>query len=104
MGKKVFNYKQFTLASGAPRSAPVIAQASSVDERSDHRVNYRPVEQVLIKRTPYQGQIIDLGGEPKDDSRTVAEKNRDYWNPVWGAWERNKSLWNNDKHILQGGL
>ena len=102
MGKKVFNYKQFTLASGAPRSAPVIAQASSVDERSDHRVNYRPVEQVLIKRTPYQGQIIDLGGEPKDDSRTVAEKNRDYWNPVWGAWERNKSLWNNDKHILQG--
>lgn len=102
MGKKVFDFRQHTMLMGVPRSTPIISQASSVDERSDHKEDNKPKEQVLIKRTPYQGQIIDLGGEPKDDPRTVAEKNEDYWNPVFGALERSKSLWNNDKHILQG--
>ena len=102
MGKKVFDFRQHTLLQGAPRSKPIIQFASDVDERSDHREDNKPKEQVLIKRTPYQGQIIDLGGEPKDDRRTDAEKNEDYWSTVGGAWERNKSLWNNDKHILQG--
>ena len=102
MGKKVFDFKQHTMLMGVPRSTPIISQASSVDERSDHKEDNKPKEQVLIKRTPYQGQIIDLGGEPKDDSRTVAEKNEDYWSPLGGAWERNKSQWNNGKHLLQG--
>lgn len=102
MGKKVFDFRQHTMLMGVPRRTPIISQASSVDERSDHKEDNKPKEQVLIKRTPYQGQIIDLGGEPKDDSRTVAEKNKDYWSHIGGALERNKSLWNNDKHLLQG--
>ena len=102
MGKKVFDFRQHTMPMGVPRITPIISQASYVDERSDHKEDNKPKEQILIKRTPYQGQIIDLGGEPKDDSRTIAEKNEDYWSPVFGALERNKSLWNNDKHILQG--
>ena len=102
MGKKVFDFRQHTLLQGAPRSKPIIQFASDVDERSDHREDNKPKEQVLIKRTPYQGQIIDLGGEPKNDYRTDAEKNEDYWSPIGGAWERNKSQWNNGQHLLQG--
>ena len=74
MSKKVFDFKQHTMLMGVPRKTPIISQASYVDKRSDHIEDNKPKEQVLIKRTPYQGQIIDLGGEPKDDSRTVAEK------------------------------
>lgn len=102
MGKKVFDFRQHTMLMGVPRMTPIISQNSSVDERSDHKEDNKPKEQVLIKRTPYQGQIIDLGGEPKDDPRTVAEKNEDYWSPLGGAWERNKSQWNNEQHLLQG--
>lgn len=102
MSKKVFDFRQHTMLMGVPRKTPIISQASYVDERSDHKEDNKPKEQVLIKRTPYQGQIVDLGGEPKDDSRTVAEKNEDYWSPLGGAWERNKAQWNNDKHLLQG--
>ena len=102
MSKKVFDFRQHTMLMGVPRKTPIISQASYVDERSDHIEDNKPKEQVLIKRTPYQGQIIDLGGEPKDDSRTVDEKNEDYWSPLGGAWERNKAQWNNDKHLLQG--
>ena len=79
MGKKVFDFRQHTMLMGVPRSTPIISQVSSVDERSDHKEDNKPKEQVLIKRTPYQGQIIDLGGSPKDDPRTDKERNEDYW-------------------------
>ena len=102
MGKKVFDFRQHTMLMGVPRKTPIISQASSVYERSDHKENNKPKEQVLIKRTAYQGQIIDLGGAPVDDYRTDTERNEDYWSPIGGAWERNKSQWNNGQHLLQG--
>lgn len=102
MGKKVFDFRQHTMLMGVPRRTPIISQASYVDERSDHKEDNKPKEQVLIKRTPYQGQIVDLGGEPVDDYRSDAERNKDYWSPIGGAWERNKSQFNNDQHLLQG--
>ena len=102
MSKKVFDFRQHTMLMGVPRRTPIIAQASSIDERSDHKEDNKPKEQVLIKRTPYQGQIVDLGGEPVDDYRSDAERNEDYWSPIGGAWERNKSQWNNGQHLLQG--
>lgn len=102
MGKKVFDFRQHTMLMGVPRKTPIISQASYVDERSDHKEDNKPKEQVLIKRIPYQGQIIDLGGEPVDDYRSDAERNKDYWSPIGGAWERNKSQWNNGQHLLQG--
>lgn len=102
MGKKTFDFKQFTLLQGLPRTKPIIQLSTSVDERSDHKEDNKPKEKVLIKKKRNQGQIIDLGGSPKDDPRTDKERNEDYWSPLGGAWERNKSQWNNDKHLLQG--
>lgn len=102
MGNKTFDFRQFTLLQGLPRMTPIIQLSTDVDERSDHKEDNKPKEKVLIKKKRNHGQIIDLGGKPKDDPRTDKEKNEDYWSPLGGAWERNKSLWNNDKHIVQG--
>lgn len=102
MGKKTFDFKQFTLLQGLPRTKPIIQLSTGVDERSDHKEDNKPKEKVLIKKKRNQGQIIDLGGSPKDDPRTDKERNEDYWSPLGGAWERNKSQWNNGKHLLQG--
>jgi hypothetical protein len=55
MSKKVFDFRQHTMLMGVPRKTPIISYASSVDERSDHKEDNKPKEQVLIKRTPYQG-------------------------------------------------
>ena len=74
----------------------------NTDERSDHRIDQKPVEKVFIKATPRQDSFIDLGGTPSDDSRTNAERNKDYWHPLKGAWQRNRTLFNLGKHPVQG--
>lgn len=74
----------------------------NTDERSDHRVDQKPVEEVFIKATPRQYSFVDLGGTPSDDTRTHAERNKDYWHWRKGAWQRNKTQFNNGKHLIQG--
>lgn len=101
MGKKVFDYKQHTMFMGVPRITPIIAQDSSVDERSDHRVE-KPKEEVFIEAKPRQYSFIDLGGTPSNDTRTHAERNKDYWHWGKGAWQRNRTQFNNDQHPIQG--
>lgn len=49
-----------------------------------------------------QDQLIDLGGEPSTDTRTAAERNRDYWHPIKGAKERFKSSMRNGTNPLVG--
>ena len=74
------------------------------DERSDHKVDYRPKENIVIEAKPKYEQysFVDLGGTPSDDTRTHAERNRDYWHWWRGAWQRNRTLFNNDQHPIQG--
>lgn len=62
----------------------------------------KPVIPELIKAKPRQDQLIDLGGEPSTDTRTAAERNRDYWHPIKGAKERFKSSMRNGTNPLVG--
>lgn len=62
----------------------------------------KPVIPELIKAKPRQDQLIDLGGEPSTDTRTAAERNRDYWHPIRGAKERFKSSMRNGTNPLVG--
>lgn len=62
----------------------------------------KPVILELIKAKPRQDQLIDLGGEPSTDTRTAAERNRDYWHPIKGAKERFKSSIRNGTNPLVG--
>ena len=56
----------------------------------------------LIKAKPRQYYITDLGGKPSTDTRTAAERNRDYWHPIKGAKERFKSSMRNGTNPLVG--
>lgn len=51
----------------------------------------RPEVHEAIKAKPRQYSFVDLGGEPSNDDRSAAERNKDYWHPVKGAKERFKS-------------
>ena len=62
----------------------------------------KPVIPELIKAKPRQDQLIDLGGEPSTDTRTAAERNRDYWHPFKGAKERFKASMRNGTNPLVG--
>jgi hypothetical protein len=51
---------------------------------------------------PYHGTIQDLGGSPSTDTRSSAERNKDYWHPIKGLWQRFKTDWNTERHPIQG--
>lgn len=55
-----------------------------------------------IKQKPTQYYIRDLGGTPSQDTRTSAERNKDYWHPIKGAKERFKSSMRNKTNPLVG--
>jgi hypothetical protein len=69
-----------------------------VDERSDHRTEV----QQTYKSIPYHGTIQDLGGSPSTNTRSSAERNKDYWHPIKGSWQRFKTKWNAGRHPIQG--
>ena len=46
--------------------------------------------------------LYDTKEKPSSDTRTSAQRNADYWDPVKGASERNKSKMDNGKHPIQG--
>lgn len=62
----------------------------------------RPEVHEAIKAKPRQYSFVDLGGEPSNDDRSAAERNKDYWHPVKGAKERFKSSMKNNTNPLVG--
>ena len=46
--------------------------------------------------------LRDTKEKPSSDTRTSAQRNADYWDPIKGASERNKSKMDNGKHPIQG--
>lgn len=60
-------------------------QEGNIIAKQDNTRVSRPVIPEIIKAKPRQDQLIDLGGEPSADTRTAAERNKDYWQPIKGA-------------------
>lgn len=75
-------------------------QPLDVDERSDHRTEVQQTHEPI----PYHdhGTIQDLGGSPSTDTRSNAERNKDYFHWFYGAWPRFKTEWNTGRHPIQG--
>lgn len=76
-------------------------QKGNVVKQDNTRVS-KPIIPEIIKATPRQYQFVDLGGGPSTDTRTAAERNRDYWHPIKGAKERFKSSMKNETNPLVG--
>ena len=62
---------------------PKLQQGNTIE--SDNTKVVRPEIHEPIKAKPRQYSIVDLGGEPSNDTRSAAERNRDYWHPIKGA-------------------
>lgn len=77
-------------------------QEGNIIAKQDNTRVSRPIIPEIIKAKPRQDQLIDLGGEPSTDTRTAAERNRDYWHPIKGAKERFKSSMRNGTNPLVG--
>lgn len=60
-------------------------QEGNIIAKQDNTRVSKPIIPEIIKAKPRQDQLIDLGGEPSTDTRTAAERNRDYWHPIKGA-------------------
>ena len=79
---------------------PKLQQGNTIE--SDNTKVVRPEIHEPIKAKPRQYSIVDLGGEPSNDTRSAAERNRDYWHPIKGAKERFKSSMRNGTNPLVG--
>lgn len=55
-----------------------------------------------LKIIPRKYELVDLGGTPSNDTRTPAERNKDYLHPIKGAKERFKSSMRNGTNPLVG--
>lgn len=77
-------------------------QEGNIIAKQDNARVSKPIIPEIIKAKPRQDQLIDLGGEPSTDTRTAAERNRDYWHPIKGAKERFKSSMRNGTNPLVG--
>lgn len=77
-------------------------QEGNIIAKQDNTRVSKPIIPEIIKAKPRQDQLIDLGGTPSTDTRTAAERNRDYWHPIKGAKERFKSSMRNGTNPLVG--
>jgi flagellum-specific peptidoglycan hydrolase FlgJ len=55
-----------------------------------------------LKIIPRKYELVDLGGTPSNDTRTPAERNKDYLHPIKGAKERFKASMSNETNPLVG--
>lgn len=55
-----------------------------------------------LRVTPRKYELVDLGGTPSNDTRTPAERNKDYLHPIKGAKERFKASMSNETNPLLG--
>lgn len=46
--------------------------------------------------------LLDMRKGSSTDTRSSAERNKDYWHPIKGSWERFKTDWNLGRHPVQG--
>lgn len=69
---------------------------------SDNTKVVRPEVHEPVKAKPRQYSIVDLGGEPSNDTRSAAERNKDYWHPIKGLKARFKSSMSNETNPLVG--
>jgi flagellum-specific peptidoglycan hydrolase FlgJ len=79
---------------------PKLQQGNTIE--SDNTKVVRPEIHEPIKAKPKQYSIVDLGGEPSNDTRSAAERNRDYWHPIKGAKARFKASMSNETNPLIG--
>lgn len=79
---------------------PKLQQGNTIE--SDNTKVVRPEIHEPIKAKPKQYSIVDLGGEPSNDTRSAAERNRDYWHPIKGAKARFKASTSNETNPLVG--
>lgn len=79
---------------------PKLQQGNTIE--SDNTKVVRPEIHEPIKAKPKQYSIVDLGGEPSNDTRSAAERNRDYWHPIKGAKARFKASMSNETNPLVG--
>lgn len=79
---------------------PKLQQGNTI--KSDNTKVVRPEIHEPIKAKPRQYSIVDLGGEPSNDIRSAAERNRDYWHPIKGAKARFKASMSNETNPLVG--
>lgn len=79
---------------------PKLQQGNTIE--SDNTKVVRPEIHEPIKAKPRQYSIVDLGGEPSNDTRSAAERNRDYWHPIKEARDRFKASMSNETNPLVG--
>ena len=79
---------------------PKLQQGNTIE--SDNTKVVRPEIHEPIKAKPRQYSIVDLGGEPSNDTRSAAERNRDYWHPIKGTKARFKASMSNETNPLVG--
>lgn len=79
---------------------PKLQQGNTIE--SDNTKVVRPEIHEPIKAKPRQYSIVDLGGKPSNDTRSAAERNRDYWHPIKGAKARFKASMSNETNPLVG--
>lgn len=79
---------------------PKLQQGNTIE--SDSTKVVRPEIHEPIKAKPRQYSIVDLGGEPSNDTRSAAERNRDYWHPIKGAKARFRASMSNETNPLVG--
>lgn len=101
-GKEKSELLMNTVAQVQPTSSGTLFAQEGTVLRQDNTRAAKPVIPELIKAKPRQDQLIDLGGEPSTDTRTAAERNRDYWHPFKGAKERFKASMRNGTNPLVG--
>lgn len=79
---------------------PKLQRGNTIE--SDNTKVVRPEIHEPIKAKPKQYSIVDLGGEPSNDTRSAAERNRDYWHPIKGAKARFRASMSNETNPLVG--
>lgn len=79
---------------------PKLQQGNTIE--SDNTKVVRPEIHEPIKAKPKQYSIVDLGGELSNDTRSAAERNRDYWHPIKGAKARFRASMSNETNPLVG--
>ena len=79
---------------------PKLQQGNTIE--SDNTKVVRLEIHEPIKAKPRQYSIVDLGGEPSNDTRSAAERNRDHWHPIKGAKARFRASMSNETNPLVG--
>lgn len=78
-----------------------LQQGGYIAKQDNTRIS-RPIIHQPVKVIPKQPQLIDLGGTPSKDTRTVSQRNEDYWKPIKGVKDRFKSSMENKTNPLVG--